>query len=306
MTFDEVPFRTEGGHHVVEWCRHAPFGEALQQWLRFARFVTANKPGGVNQKPVDAFMNRKLRLFLGQTLILSRDSHASRLPVKAGSFAVEFAEGRYTRANLIDITGAVERAYMRQMGARQHVDSPFVSVARLALRGAADHVANPDMGDACWQAGERFRSYYRATPGGGFERPYTSRWLLPILRDLFPAPYLWPEPIQTGTVPPHALAMAEEFRASGDESFLPILADALSDAGLPDACDTVMHLRGFDRCFCRWGGEHKPDELCSGTGWVRSAEHNRSVYGRGHFTGCWAVDRVLGCGRLLNDGGDSR
>lgn len=92
---------------------------------------------------------------------------------------------------------------------------------------------------------------------------------------------------------PLVTEIARDAYEKHDWGTLPILADALQDAGC-DAERLLRHLRGFVPCFHglaaeKSGGFWCPD--CGGTdgeseGWVRQTPC--------HARGCWALDLVLG------------
>jgi hypothetical protein len=92
--------------------------------------------------------------------------------------------------------------------------------------------------------------------------------------------------------------LARHIYAGRDWAALPILADALEDAGCEDE-DVLMHCRGKGRCpdclgkggCCSlkdepgvWGEMHRC-ALCAGSGWVDAGPHCR---------GCWVLDLILG------------
>jgi hypothetical protein len=92
--------------------------------------------------------------------------------------------------------------------------------------------------------------------------------------------------------------MARHIYAGRDWDALPILADALQEAGCDDE-DVLMHCRGKGRCpgclgkggCCNlkdepgvWGETHRC-ALCAGTGWVDAGQHVR---------GCHVLDLTLG------------
>jgi hypothetical protein len=94
-----------------------------------------------------------------------------------------------------------------------------------------------------------------------------------------------------------ALAVAQRCYDERDFAGLPVLADALEEAGC-DNEELLRHLRGWEMCGCemeRVYGVPAPRPAAGGQmltcmrcddGWVRL---------RGpHVRGCWAVDLVLG------------
>jgi len=112
-----------------------------------------------------------------------------------------------------------------------------------------------------------------------------------------------PEP-ETGHHAPHCphqnntvRRLAQSAYDSRDWSALPILADALEEAGC-DNVDILNHLRGKERCpSCRGMGKldagHRREPIqcrvCAGTGWAKLAEPL-------HARGCWCLDLLLGKG----------
>ena len=96
-----------------------------------------------------------------------------------------------------------------------------------------------------------------------------------------------------GTIPRLAQAIYDNLRWND----LPILADALCEAGADENVDLVRHLKGQERCWQCFGGppfeEYGPSHdrrvkkcaACRGTGW----RPLRSI----HVRGCWAVDLLL-------------
>jgi hypothetical protein len=182
---------------------------------------------------------RRLRLFacaLGRRLWHRLEDEASRRAVEVGE---RFADGRATAAELLAASTAACRAAPRARGTR----------AAYAAANAADASAVQAAHAASCQAAM-----------GGF---YYARQAM-LVRCVFgnpfrPAPAVAPAWLawNEGTVRKLAQAIYDE-RAFDR---LPVLADALEDAGCTDAAV-------LDHCRC--GGEH-----------VR---------------GCWAVDRLLGKG----------
>lgn len=80
-------------------------------------------------------------------------------------------------------------------------------------------------------------------------------------------------------------------RAPFDASLLPLLADALEEAGCCDA-DVLNHCRGMERCWCFAGvgtqGQQRlnyPCDRCHEGGWIPL----RSP----HVRGCWIIDMIL-------------
>ncbi len=67
---------------------------------------------------------------------------------------------------------------------------------------------------------------------------------------------------------------------------MPILADALEEAGCPDG-DLLRHCRGQERCYCTVDGlSSRACPVCHCTGWMPL---------RGpHCRGCWCLDVILG------------
>jgi hypothetical protein len=128
--------------------------------------------------------------------------------------------------------------------------------AAAVVAAAVEHPVPEDVIAACWRATD---SQSARTPGGegsrGTDEP---RWQAMVFRDVFGNPFrsiIFPSDWRTET----ALALAQQMYASRDFSPMPILADALQDAGCDNA-DILDH--------CRGPGPH-----------VR---------------GCWVVDLVIG------------
>jgi hypothetical protein len=96
-------------------------------------------------------------------------------------------------------------------------------------------------------------------------------------------------------VTPVALSVARRAYECRDFAALPILADALEEAGCEDG-PLLWHLRGKERCracgkeHMVWSDDGGTDlvhcPVCCGTGW-------RSLSGL-HVRGCWALDLILG------------
>jgi hypothetical protein len=96
-------------------------------------------------------------------------------------------------------------------------------------------------------------------------------------------------------VTPAALAVGRRAYDERDFAALPVLADALEEAGCEDGT-LLWHLRGKERCracgkeHMVWSDDGGTDlvhyPVCRGTGW-------RSLSGL-HVRGCWALDCVLG------------
>jgi hypothetical protein len=113
----------------------------------------------------------------------------------------------------------------------------------------------------------------------------------------------WLHVMNNGTVPKLAQAVYDERRFED----LPILADALEDAGCDNA-DILQHCRGKERCpACLGtkkvntgsgdhGDEYIPCQVCGrsaqgGSNWV---EATGCVPAGPHARGCWVVDLLLG------------
>jgi hypothetical protein len=128
--------------------------------------------------------------------------------------------------------------------------------AAAVVAAAAEHPVAEDVTAACWRATD---SQSARTPGGGgSRRTEEARWQAMVFRDVFGNPF---RPIafspqwRTG----HTVGMASQMYEERDFGAMPILADALEEAGCVEA-GILAH--------CREPGVH-----------VR---------------GCWVVDLVLG------------
>ena len=89
-----------------------------------------------------------------------------------------------------------------------------------------------------------------------------------------------------------------------DSARLPILADALEDAGC-DSEELLQHLRGMVRCVhcLDYAGDSIKNEWCTYCGlerwlpewWSRSDRHSTMIHSPAiHYRGCWAIDLLLG------------
>jgi hypothetical protein len=131
--------------------------------------------------------------------------------------------------------------------------------AAAVAAAAVEHAVAADVLTACWRATDSQST--RSTGGEGSRRTEEARWQAMVFRDVFGNPFrpvtLAPSVLawNDGTVPRMTRGIYDE-RAF---ERLPVLADALLDAGCDDE-ELLAH--------CRSGGQH-----------VR---------------GCWAVDLVLG------------
>ncbi len=93
---------------------------------------------------------------------------------------------------------------------------------------------------------------------------------------------------------PTVRAIATSIYETLDFASLPILADAMEEAGCPDG-DLLRHLRSQQRCPCegrkRFVGDPSywptaPCAACGGEGWVKMKGQ--------HVRGCFALDCILG------------
>lgn len=139
------------------------------------------------------------------------------------------------------------------------------STAALAAALLRDIVGNPWKPQGDWSPEPAFAK------ANGFER-LPPKWLQPILR--------WND----GTIPKIAQAIYDA-RAFDQ---LPILADALEDAGCDDAA-ILEHCRGYELCpGCASGKGCDPGDWpdCDGSGWMPLRNP--------HVRGCWVLDLLLG------------
>ncbi|VTS03599.1 Uncharacterized protein OS=Sorangium cellulosum (strain So ce56) GN=sce5710 PE=4 SV=1 [Gemmata massiliana] len=107
-------------------------------------------------------------------------------------------------------------------------------------------------------SGDAFTSAMYTVHWAMDEEPATQRWLADLIRDAFGNPFR-PAPFYSSWRSSTAVALASQMYESRDFGAMPILADALQDAGC-DSADVLDHCRG------------------SGP----------------HVRGCWVVDLVLG------------
>ncbi len=119
---------------------------------------------------------------------------------------------------------------------------------------------------------------------------------------LYPRPYPWQELAETiepisWSINPNVLNVAQKIYEESDWEGMPVLADALEDAGCDDT-EILMHLRGKERCWAGcdrhgWqmiidpGRVHSPTQCptCKRTGWIPLRNP--------HVRGCHALDLVL-------------
>jgi hypothetical protein len=123
------------------------------------------------------------------------------------------------------------------------------------VAAAVEHPVPEDVITASWRAIDSQSA--RTHEGEGSRRPENARWQAMIFRDVLGNPFrriIFSSAWQTETV----LSLAQQIYASRHFDRMPILADALEDAGCTNV-DVLQH--------CRQPGEH-----------VR---------------GCWAVDLIL-------------
>jgi hypothetical protein len=128
--------------------------------------------------------------------------------------------------------------------------------AAAVVAAAVEHPVPEDVIATCWRASDSQSA--RTAGGEGGRRTEEARWQAMIFRDVFGNPFRsasFSSDWRTET----ALSLAQQMYASRDFSPLPILADALEDAGCTNA-DILAHCRG-------------PDP---------------------HVRGCWVVDLVIG------------
>jgi hypothetical protein len=107
-----------------------------------------------------------------------------------------------------------------------------------------------------------------------------------------------PRRLRPAWLTPAALGIARRAYDLRDWEALPVLADALEEAGCEDE-EVLMHCRGKGRCpgclgkggCCNlkdepgvWGDMHRC-ALCAGTGWVDAGPHVR---------GCHVLDLIIG------------
>jgi hypothetical protein len=159
-------------------------------------------------------------------------------------------------------TAAVVAAQER-FGAR-FGDTPALQPAKAAL--LREIVGNPFRPVALPYVGARGRVNYRPGDPVRLDADAACPWLTPTV-----------------------LALTGRIYEEHDFGLMPVLADALEDAGCTDA-SILNHLCGKRRCV---GCLRKlfPYCVCGGTGWLPSDKH--PVIGP-HVRGCWAIDCILG------------
>ena len=100
------------------------------------------------------------------------------------------------------------------------------------------------------------------------------------MRDVFGNPFR-PVPVSPEWRTDTVVSLARQMYESRDFSAMPILADALQDAGC-DNDDILTHCRGLCRdcgLLPPWGGRHR----------LEAGRHAEP-----HVRGCWCVDLLLG------------
>jgi hypothetical protein len=112
--------------------------------------------------------------------------------------------------------------------------------AAAVVAAAAERLVPADVLAACWSATDSQSA--RVSEGDARRRTEEARWQTTVLRDIFGNPFrsvLFSPDWRTETV----LGLAQQVYAARDFSPLPILGDALEDAGCDNA-DILDHCRG--------------------------------------------------------------
>jgi hypothetical protein len=192
--------------------------------------------------------DRKLRLFVVACCRRVWDALADARSRSAVETAERYADGLASREELTAAAEAAEAPAFAEAAARARggAVSPVPHVTQAAV-AAAGELADATIW-AAWATSE-------ATRAPGEERRHQAA----LLRDLFgPLPFR-PVPFDPAWRTRTVTAIAQAIHDERDYSLLPVLADALEDAGCEDA-DVLNH--------CRIPGDHA--------------------------RGCWVVDLILG------------
>jgi hypothetical protein len=112
--------------------------------------------------------------------------------------------------------------------------------AAAVVAAAVEHPVAEDVIAACWRATDSQSA--RTPEGEGSRRPEEARWQAMVFRDVIGNPFR-PITFSPKWRTPTAVALADQMCESRDFSAMPILADALEEAGCT-ARSVLEHLRG--------------------------------------------------------------
>jgi hypothetical protein len=190
----------------------------------------------------NAMTDRRWRLFAVHCCDRLKHLEPAQVSLAALAVAERFVEGK---ANDDELSAAYDQAY-DLAGAYQHGSGPAVAAGWVAL--ALCYAAHP------WESADNVAHFAREALASEAEAAFQAG----LLRDIFGNPFR-PVTFDPAWRTSDAIALARQMYESRDFGAMPILADALQDAG----CGNEQILS-----HCRGPGPH-----------VR---------------GCWVVDLVLG------------
>jgi hypothetical protein len=175
---------------------------------------------------------------------------------RALSVVEQFAEGLAGSAALAEARRDAEDSVYVPPSIDYGGETGLDYEAAAVVAAAIEHPVPEDVLAACWRATD---SQTARTPGGeGSRHTEEARWQTMVFREVFGNPFR-SIPFSSDWRTETALGLARQVYASRDFSTMPILADALQDAG----CDNAAIL-----------------DHCRGPG--------------PHVRGCWVVDLVIG------------
>ena len=154
--------------------------------------------------------------------------------------------GRETDRGLRDEVYPHAEALVHCRGEADAVNAIGRALVDLGHAGAADVWADADAEPERWSgfAHLAFYPFYRSTPN--YRRVPAELHSAGLLREVFGNPTARRPPLDPAWRSENAVRLAARCLADGDFSVLPILADALQDAGC-DRADMLDHLRGPTR-----------------------------------------------------------